>query len=169
MPTYKPLTEDQFGQVNADYVHVPKMMQSAPPLSAPGLFQKWYLVHPHDKPFDVQDVAAAQAFLMSEVEAGQLELYNEIGFTVQHRCNGIDIFYVCSWRENNELWETIYYKPHGGAFQVAPRGTKTATYCVWVIPAVAHEQGAWLAYLRSDRTAADRVRYCTDQASGPVG
>jgi hypothetical protein len=81
----------------------------------------------------------------------------------------MDIFYVCSWRDNNELWETIYYKPRDGTYSVAPRETKTATYCVWVIPAGAHEQRAWLDFLRSNRTATARAAYVRDQLSGPVG
>lgn len=158
-----------FGEVDPAYVHVPKWMQPAPALAAPGVLQKWYLVYPPERPFGDADVALAQTFLLAEVDAGRLALRNEIGFTVQHRCNGVDIFYVCSWRDNNELWETIYHKPHNETFRVAPRETKTGTYCVWVIPAVAHEQKAWLAYLRSKRDAAARAAYGGDQASGPVG
>lgn len=164
-----PPTADLFDQVAAGYTHVQKLMRPAPALIAPAVYQKWYLVHPHDSPFRDEDVAVAQAFLKSEIDGERLALRHEVGFTVQHRCAAIDIFYVCSWRDNNELWETLYYKPHGGTFSVAPRDTKTATYCVWVIPAVAHEQRAWLEFLRSDRGAAARDAYCRDQASGRVG
>jgi hypothetical protein len=162
-------TPELFGQVAPAYAHVPKHMRPARPLVAPGIYQKWYLVHPPERPFPDAEVAQAQSFLLGEVEAGRLALRNEVGFTVQHRCAQVDIFYVCSWRENNELWETIYVRPHGGMFQLAPRESKTGTYCVWVIPAVTHEQGAWLAYLRSKRDADARRAYCLDQASGSVG
>jgi hypothetical protein len=126
-------------------------------------------VHPPDRPFAEAEVSAAQDFVLSEAKSGRLALHNEIGFTVQHRCASVDIFYVCSWRENNELWETLYWLPSGGVFQPVPRESKTATYCVWVIPAVAHEQQAWLKYLRSSRDDAARRAYCIDHFAGEVG
>jgi hypothetical protein len=158
-----------FSNVAPDYAHVEKIMQPAAALIAPGLYQKWYLVHPPERQFSAGDIADAQDFMRAEVEGGRLALLNEVGFTVQHRCASVDIFYVCSWRGNNELWESIYHRPHGGQFTLAQRPTKTATYCVWVIPAVMHEQRAWLVYLRSRRDDAARRAYCNDQVSGPVG
>ena len=160
---------DLFTQVAADYAHAEKTLRPEAPLIAPGVYQKWYLVHPPERPFTPADIAEAQDFLRVEIDAGRLALRNEIGFTVQHRCASVDIFYVCSWRDNNELWETIYYRPTGGDFTVVPRQSKTATYCVWVIPAVTHEQGAWLTYLRSRRDEAARLAYCKDQTGGRVG
>lgn len=158
-----------FNEVADDYVHVRKEMRAAAPLVAPGIFSKWYLVYPPDRPFTASEVQAAQSFLLSEVESGRLRVRNEIGFTVQHRCAEVDIFYVCSWRENNELWETLYTLPTGGTYRLAQRDNTTGTYCVWVIPAVTHEQRAWLTYLRSSRDGAARRRYCDDQATGEVG
>ena len=158
-----------FGHVAGDYVHVTKVMQPASPLIATDVLQKWYLVHPPERPFSTADVQAAQAFLLGEIESGRLALRNEVGFTVQHRCADVDIFYVCSWRGNNELWETLYVLPTGGDFSLVRRESKTGTYCVWVIPAVTHEQRAWLTYLRSRRDAAARLAYCQDQTSGIVG
>lgn len=158
-----------FEQVASGYAHRRKMMRPAPPLIAPGVFQKWYVVHPPTRPFGNVEVADAQAFFLREVEGGRLALKNEVGFTVQHRCGGVDIFYVCSWRNDNELWETIYTLPLGGTYELAPRESKTGTYCVWVIPAVTHEQKAWVAYLNSARDAAAREAYCRDQFEGEVG
>lgn len=159
-----------FAQVEAGYAHVHKVMRPASPLIAPGVYQKWYLVHPPERPFADAEVSAAQAFMLGEIDAGRLALRKEVGFTVQHRCTAMDIFYVCSWRGNNELWETLYQLPPGSRdYRLVPRDTKTGTYCVWVIPAVAHEQRAWLAYLNSRRDAAARLAYCRDQASGDVG
>jgi hypothetical protein len=162
-------TAELFHEVADNYVHVRKQMRAARPLIAQGVFLKWYLVNPPDRPFAETEVQAAQSFLLSEIESGRLRLRNEVGFTVQHRCANVDIFYVCSWRDNNELWETIYTLPAGGTFRLAQRDNTTGTYCVWVIPAVMHEQQAWLTYLRSSRDGAARRRYCEDQASGEVG
>lgn len=162
-------TAKLFEQVATQYRHIRKRMQPRAPLVAPGVFQKWYVVHPPERPFADSEVAEAQRFILGEVESGRLALKNEVGFTVQHRCGQVDIFYVCSWRDNNELWETIYHRPHGGTFQLAPRESKTGTYCVWVIPAVTHEQNAWVAYLNSVRDDAARAAYCRDQFEGLVG
>jgi hypothetical protein len=162
-------TPELFAEVSIDYAHARKLMRPAAPLLAPGIHQKWYVVHPASRPFVEREIGAAQAFLLDEVATGRLALRNEVGFTVQHRCSSLDIFYVCSWRNDNELWETIYWRPHGSSFQVVPRETKTATYCVWVIPAVAHEQRAWVAYLNSARDAAARAAWARDQFDGPVG
>ena len=158
-----------FGQVSRDYVHGRKVMRPAAALVAPGVYQKWYVVHPSARPFSTAEIADAQAFLLSEVEGGRLALRDEVGFTVQHRCGGVDIFYVCSWRNDNELWETIYTLPNGGRYELAPRESKTATYCVWVIPAVTHEQKAWVAFLNSKRDQAAQDAYCRDQFEGEVG
>ena len=158
-----------FKQVAPGYSHVRKALRPAPSLIAPDVFQKWYVVYPHRRPFADAEVGAAQSFLLSEIDAGRLSLRHEVGFTVQHRCANIDIFYVCSWRQNNELWETIYYLPTGGAYQLASRDSKTGTYCVWVIPVVAHEQRAWLNYLNSARDTAARSAYCRAYATGDVG
>lgn len=158
-----------FHEVADDYNHVRKEMRVAPPLMAPGIFSKWYLINPPDRPFIESEVQAAQSFLLSEIDSGRLRLHNEVGFPVQHRCAKVDIFYVCSWRDNNELWETLYTLPVGGTYQLTERNNTTGTYCVWVIPAVTHEQQAWLTYLRSPRDDAARRRYCEDQASGEVG
>jgi hypothetical protein len=102
------------------------MMRPAKPLMGSNVFRKWYLVYPHERPFAGTDVK----------EAGRLELRDEIGFTVQHRCASVNILYVCSWRENNELWETLYSSPADETFQLVSWLSKTGTYCVWVI--VAH-------------------------------
>ncbi|WP_395714270.1 hypothetical protein [Reyranella sp.] len=158
-----------FDAVAVDYVHVRKEMRATPPLTAPGIFLKWYLINPPDRPFTESEVQAAQSFLLAEIKSGRLRLHNEVGFTVQHRCANVDIFYVCSWRNNNELWETLYTLTVGGTYQLAERDNTTGTYCVWVIPAVTYEQQAWLACLRSSRDDSARRRYCEDQVSGEVG
>ncbi len=158
-------TAGLFEQIAVDYRHGQKVMRPAAALVAPGVYQKWYVVHPPARAFSDAEIAEAQAFLLSEIDAGRLALRNEVGFTVQHRCGSVDIFYVCSWRDNNELWETIYHRPHGGHYRLAPRESKTGTYCVWVIPAVTHEQKAWVTYLNSARDEAARLAYCQDQAA----
>jgi hypothetical protein len=64
-----------------------------------------------------------------------------------------------TWRNNNELWETVFYK-NGNAmadFPTWPReATHKPTYCVWELVPVWHEKESWERFLKSacDETAA---------------
>jgi hypothetical protein len=134
------------------------------------MYLKWYLVNPDEHQFDDAEVGGAQSFILQEIDRGKLALHNEVGFVIQHRVTAGVILYVCSWRENNEVWESIYFKnlDPRGVFEIVHRDTKTGTFCVWVIPIVAHEQQAWVRYLRSTRDEAAKRAYCVDQLSGLV-
>jgi len=87
----------------------------------------------------------ARAFLSKT----KLEGVNEFGFVVLHRC-GPDFYFliVCSWRGNNEIWESVYARDNNDAgFRDWPRpGPHLPTYCVWETGAVAHESRAWRRY-----------------------
>jgi hypothetical protein len=160
-----------FEQVATNYVHIAKRAQPARAIRPSGCYLKWYLVFPEERGFAEHEIAAAQAFVLDEVAHGRLALQHEVGFVAQHRCTGADILYICSWRDNNELWETIYSKglEPDSTFAVAHRETKTATFCVWIIPIVASEQHAWVTYLRSTRDQAAQEAYLRDQFHGSVG
>ena len=68
---------------------------------------------------------------------------------------------MCTWRDNNEMWETTYVKdtrrddPFGPTAQTTHRGV----ICVWEFGAVAHEHQAWTRYLRSNRDTAAKRTY----------
>jgi hypothetical protein len=160
-----------FEQVASHYVHIAKIVQPVQAIRPAGCYLKWYLVFPEERGFAEPEVTAAQAFVLDEIARGQLALQDEVGFVVQHRCTGADILYVCSWRDNNELWETIYSKGKEpeSLFAVAHRETKTGTFCVWVIPIVASEQQAWVTYLRSARDEVAQEAYFSHQFDGSVG
>ena len=72
---------------------------------------------------------------------------------ILHRCG--ESFYfllVSTWRNDNELWETVWAKDGDDelGFQPWPiEGTHRPTFCVWELGAVWHEQQAWSRYLRS--------------------
>ena len=160
-----------FQQAAAGYVHRQKLALPCPPAQADRVFLKWYAVHAPERPFADDEIVEAQQFMLDEIASGRLALEGEVGFVVQHRVAATDIFYVCSWRDNNELWETHYYRAHGddSSFDLAHHETKFPTFCVWVLSIVTHESEAWSRYLNSARDADARSRYCADQLSGPVG
>ena len=160
-----------FREVSAGYTHVQKFVRPAAPVTLDGLYLKWYVDYPAGRSFSDAEIADAQAMITNEIMHGRLVLGGDIGFVVQHRCGPVDIFYVCVWRNNNEVWEALYHRAHapGSAFESVPRETLTGTFCVWVIPVVAHEQAAWVRYLTSARDAAARMAYCQDVLNGSVG
>ena len=97
------------------------------------------------------------------VEEGALELAGEVGFAILHRC-GEDFYFllVCTWRNENELWETVWAKDGDDdpAFRPWPaEGTHRPTFCVWELGVVWHEQGAWSRYLRSRRDEGALLAY----------
>jgi hypothetical protein len=84
---------------------------------------------------------------------------DDLGFVILHRCG--ESFYfliVATWRNDNELWETVWAKNGESEVPsaVAARGTHRPTFCVWELGAVWHEQQAWSRFLRSSRGAAAR-------------
>lgn len=158
-----------FQRVEADYVHYAKQARPVAPAVAEGVFLKWYSLAVPERAHTDEEIAAAQAFLLAEIAAGTLALTDEVGFVVQHRVATMDVFYVCSWNGNNELWETHYFKPlDSDDYAVGQHGSKFPTFCVWVLAIVQHETGAWSRYLTSARDGAARAAYCADQLDAMV-
>ncbi len=158
------ISETFFRHVETSYRHYPKRAKAATALIRPDIHLKWYTLAVPDRLHSDGEISRAQSFIASEIDAGRLELRDEMGFVVQHRVAAADIFYVCSWNGNNELWETHYYCPTDtGAFAVGRHGTKFPTFCVWVLSIVHHEMRAWSRYLGSPRDATARLAYACDQ------
>ena len=153
--------------ITPGYIHVPKWVTPGHLLERPTAILKWYDLHPKDKPVPDAISRLARAKLLSEpLEARGL------GFVILHRC-GKDFYFliVCTWRESNELWQTVLYK-NGDAmedFDVFPRpGSHLPTLCVWELGPVWHEQGAWQRYLVSSRDDGAARTWMADVLSGPV-
>jgi hypothetical protein len=159
-----------FHQVAGDYRHKPKVLKPGPRIETAELCLKWHLLYPEALPITTEQVAEAQGFLRREVEAGRLAIRNQVGFVVQHRCAEVLILYVCTWRNDNEVWETLYHsRVDGGAGYALHRREDTSpTFCVWVLNAVGHEHKAWSRYLASSRDDAARVAYLADELSAVV-
>lgn len=151
--------------VSTDYVHASKTVTPKPRLEAQGRLFKWYDVSTSEKPVPEDVGAMARDFL----ERADLEGASELGFVVLHRC-GADFYFliVCSWRGNNEIWETVFAIDRGNdGFRDWPRPEPhLPTFCVWEMGAVAHESLAWSRYLRSARDDAARETWMGDQYEG---
>lgn len=92
----------------------------------------------------------------------------DLGFVIMHRCGQNYLLLVCTWRSENELWESVYYDG-SGKFEVWDRNTiHLPTYCVWEMGIVYHESQAWKRYLGTDRNEAGRQLYLNDFFEGEV-
>ena len=159
----------QLGAVRPDYHHVSKLVRPAESLMLDDALLKWYDVAPADARVPSGVRALARRNLRAGVRAGRLELSGDLGFVVLHRC-GDDFYFllVCTWRNDNELWETVWAK-RGDDDEFKPwpvEGTHRPTFCVWELGAVCHERKAWTRYLRSARDEAAKLAYARDTFEG---
>ena len=153
----------------SEYVHVAKHVQPAPGLTLGESVLKWYDVAPGDTPVPLAIRALARRNLRDASKTGALGVSGEFGFVILHRCG--ESFYfllVCTWRNENELWETVWAKPGDRTFfgPWVREGTQIPTFCVWELAAICHERQAWSAYLSSTRGAAARRSYLASVYEG---
>jgi hypothetical protein len=151
--------------IGPGYRHAPKVVTPGEAFHHSGAVLKWYAVHPEERPVPNEIAQLARSFLSrNDLEA------KGFGFVILHRC-GNDFYFliVSTWRNNNELWETVFYK-NGEAmadFTVWPRETThKPTYCVWELVPLWHEQKAWERFLRSARDEAAARAWMGDLYAG---
>ena len=158
--------------VRADYRHISKQIRPAPPITLDDAVLKWYDIAPAHEPVPCELHVLARGNLHAAAESDSLGLSGELGFVILHRCG--ESFYfllVATWRNDNELWETVWAK--NGSDNVGFRpwpldGTHRPTFCVWELGAVWHEQQAWSRFLRSPRDAVAREAYLHEGFAGAV-
>jgi len=159
---------DRDGQVGAHYVHAPKAVRPGTILVLGGAVLKWYEIAPEEAtvPLRVRDLAYEA--VCRGAASGELELEDDLGFVILHRCGaGFYFLLVSTWRNDNELWETVWAKNGDGPFEPWPLGSgHHPTFCVWELAAVCHERRAWTRYLRSGRDATARQAYLLDSYAG---
>jgi hypothetical protein len=159
-------------EATPDYVHGSKLVRPEAKLTLRETTFKWYDLAPEDAGVPLMIRALARRNLRDASGAGELEISGELGFVILHRCG--ESFYfllVCTWRNDNELWETVWAKNGDAdlAFRPWPiEGTHRPTFCVWELGAVCHEREAFTRFLRSPRGAADRETYLRESFGGVV-
>jgi len=158
--------------VAADYRHTVKLARPEPSLALGKTVVKWYDVAPDDAPVPLAIRAVARRCLRDACRGEELGELGELGFVILHRC-GEDFYFllVCTWRNENELWETVWAKngAESALFRPWPtQGAHRPTFCVWELGAVAHEREAWSRYLLSARDEAARQAYLRDCYDGLV-
>lgn len=159
--------------VSPAYRHADKVAQAEPSLAlGPDAVLKWYEVAPLDAPVPLVVRALARRCLRDGWRDGELGDLGELGFVLLHRC-GEDFYFllVCTWRNENELWQTTWAKDGSADVLFRPwptDGVHRPTFCVWELGAVAHERDAWTRFLLSARDEAARHTYLRDTYSGLV-
>lgn len=160
------LVEADLG-IPAAYEHRPKRIAAGAAIEPTGAVLKWYVLYPQSQPVPEKIVSLARARLT----ATPLEARG-LGFAILHRCEE-DFYFliVCTWRNSNELWESVLYKD-GEAMQSFERFPREAahkpTFCVWELAAVWHEQQAWLRFLATARDVPAARAWLRNVYTGPV-
>lgn len=154
--------------VRPGYEHVSKVVAPGRAVPVNGGLLKWYEIATATAPVPAEVAELAREVLPQAAPA----LAGELGFVILHRC-GDDFYFLllCTWRNENELWETVWAKAgeHEPAFVPWPLAAgHHPTFCVWELGAVCHEQTAWSRYLRSPRRVGDMDAYLGDSYAGPV-
>ena len=158
------ILKDNLG-VKEDYRHGPKRVIRGNPIETNGAVLKWYALHPEGRPVPDEIERMARSYLArSGLEARGL------GFVILHRC-GDDFYFliVDTWRGNNEVWETVFYKDGEAMADFAPfprEGMHKPTFCVWELAPVWHEKESWERFLRSARDDAAAQVWLGDLYSG---
>ena len=158
--------------VAPDYLHIEKFAHPEPSLALGETVLKWYDVAPDDAPVPLAIRAVARRSLRDACRTGELGALGELGFVILHRC-GEEFYFllVSTWRNENELWETVWAKngESDALFRAWPiDGAHRPTFCVWELGAVCHEREAWTRYLVSARDEAARHAYLRDTFHGVV-
>jgi hypothetical protein len=120
-----------------------------------GALLKWYAVHLQDRPVPDEITRLARSYLMKNNREAK-----GLGFVIFHRC-GNDFYFliVSTWRNNNQVWESVFYKDGEAMtdFALWPReAVHKPTHCVWEPVPLWHEQKAWERFLKSSRDLAQR-------------
>jgi hypothetical protein len=158
--------EAMTGGVAGGYVHRDKLAISRDGLAVLRSRLKWSNVAPPEIPVPNEIEALARKFVHASDVSGDL------GFVILHRCG--ESFYfllVSTWRNENELWETVYAKASADIADFKPftfDSSHRGTFCVWELGVVWHEQQAWKRFLLSKRGPEDVALYLDDRYEGPV-
>lgn len=158
-----PLAKILAGDLGIDigYHHAPKYVTPGQAVETPSTILKWYGLHSADKSISSELTELARNLVTTTpLEASGL------GFVILHRC-GNDFYFliICTWRNSNELWETVFYKDGEAMANFAPfarDGEHKPTLCVWELVPVWHEQQAWLRFLNSSRGETEAQLWIND-------
>ncbi|HLZ64128.1 MAG TPA: hypothetical protein VKR06_44935 [Ktedonosporobacter sp.] len=163
---------DSLGNVVPEgYEYYKKLITPGKDLSLPNAYLKWYDIRPPDMEISQEQISECRAFLEAEVAAGRLKIEGQLGFVLLHRAGSFLLLLPSTWRNTNELWESVYVKDltqSAGYQPMTFESSHRGTFCVWELPAVWHERHAWVRFLSSKRDQEAKLAYLNDRFSGLV-
>lgn len=138
------------------YQHYDKFVEPDENIVLQSSVLKWYNIAKKDEPVPPEIDDLAHNFLERESAEGKLQNFGELGFVILHRC-GKDFYFllVSTWRNGNELWESVYAKDGDTQKNFAPFKVEThhrATFCIWELAAVWHERQAFRRYVLGEES-----------------
>ncbi|HET7514709.1 MAG TPA: hypothetical protein VFJ60_07895 [Gaiella sp.] len=158
--------------VRPDYRHDGKLACAGQSIALGDTLLKWYEIAPADDPIEAPVSDLARLGLADAARLGELRLGDTLGFVILHHCReGFHFLLLCTWQNENELWETVWAKDGDTDPEFHPwplDGPHRPTFCVWELGVVAHERDAWARFLRSPRDRDARFAYLRDTAGGLV-
>ena len=148
-------------------MHYDKLIEPAEQITLRDSTLKWYNLAKSGEPVPEEIFALSRSYLQGNLATEDL---GELGFVILHRC-GEDFYFLLlsTWKNGNELWESVYAKQSAADADFAPfplSDPHHATFCVWELAAVWHEQQAFRRYLLSPATDQDKSAYLSDQYRG---
>jgi len=159
-----------FGNVVPEgYKYARKLVTPGKDLSLPNAYLKWYDIRLPEVEISEEQVAESRAFVAAEVE--RLKFAGELGFVLLHRAGPVLLLLLTTWRNTNELWESIYVKDvaQAGAYDLLDfESSHRGTFCVWELGPIWHERHAWVRFLSSQRDEEAKLAYVNDRFSGLV-
>jgi hypothetical protein len=153
------------------YQYYEKLVRPGEALSLPNAYLKWYNICPLDIEITQEQVEESRAFLRAEVTAGKLKLEGELGFVILHRVESGLLLLLTTWRNTNEMWESVFVREVEQVGSYSPilfKDSHKGTYCVWELGVVWHERNAWVRFLSSKRDVEAKLEYVNDWFMGRV-
>lgn len=145
---------EQVGEVRPDYQHLSKVARPEPSLTLGSTVLKWYDIAAEDAPVPLAIRALARRNLRDASKSGALDISGDVGFVILHRCGeGFYFLLLATWRNDNELWETVWAKDGEGAVAFRPwpiEGSHRPTFCVWELGAVCDQTRLQRDHPRND-------------------
>ena len=161
---------DDFGNVVPEgYAYFKKLVTPGEDLPLPNAYFKWYDIRSPEVEITPAQVAESRAFVAAEAQ--RLKFAKELGFVILHRAGSVLLMLVMTWRNTNEIWESVYAKEAAGGAGYRPVKSDRShrgAFCVWELGAVWHERDAWTRFLSSSRDEDAKRAYINDRFSGLV-
>jgi hypothetical protein len=152
--------------------HADKVTSAGQSIALGDTLLKWYEIASPEAPIEPAVSDLARLALADAARLGELRLGGSLGFVILHRCSGsFHFLLVCTWQNENELWETVWAKDGDRDPDFHPwplDGPHRPTFCVWELGTVAHERTAWVRFLRTARDRDARLEYLRDTFEGTV-